>query len=240
MKYLPSKFRFSLKTIASLFAGLIIVFFVLPLHAVDPKQKILTAIEITGEIGEELSPAKLQILCKKQRIPTTSIYQWKNHLVVYGSFIQPGILVNQIRKAYLKSDIRYYGNPFYEFNRTRCSDTSVAKEWDNILLTTNLVSDTIKQKEYMEYHATQFTQWPEVATGFCNASFQQLLVFRYGRQLMLVISIPKGASLDELNPKTTENNPRVDEWNRIMAKYQEGLPGTVEGEAWVFLKQIVK
>ena len=54
---------------------------------------------------------------------------------------------------------------------------------------------------------------------------------------MLIISIPKGESLDKLNPLTTKNNPRVDEWNKIMEKYQEGIEGTAKGETWVFLKQ---
>jgi hypothetical protein len=53
---------------------------------------------------------------------------------------------------------------------------------------------------------------------------------------MLIISIPKGESLDKLNPRTTANNPRVDEWNKIMKKYQEGIKGTKPGETWVFLK----
>ena len=73
---------------------------------------------------------------------------------------------------------------------------------------------------------------------FCNADFQQLLIFRNGRQLVLVISIPKGESLDKLNPKTTENNPRVNEWNKLMGKYQEGLPGAGVGVKWVFLERV--
>jgi L-rhamnose mutarotase len=100
------------------------------------------------------------------------------------------------------------------------------------------VKDPKLQQEYLNYHATQFKKWPEVANGFCNADFQQLLVFKNGRQLLLVISIPKGKSLDELNPKTTENNPRVDEWNKLMAKYQEGIPGTKPGEVWVFFSPL--
>ena len=72
----------------------------------------------------------------------------------------------------------------------------------------------------------------------CNASFQQVLLFRDGRQLMLVISIPAGENLDELNPKTTENNPRVDEWNSIMAGYQEGIENAPEGVVWIELKQV--
>ena len=63
-------------------------------------------------------------------------------------------------------------------------------------------------------------------------------MFRQGRQLMLVISIPHGANLDELNPKTSLNNPRVDDWNALMKQYQEGLPGTKPGEVWVFLQPV--
>ena len=88
----------------------------------------------------------------------------------------------------------------------------------------------------MEYHEHQFEEWPEVSQGFCHANFQQLLVFRSSRQLLLVISIPSDRTLDELNPKTIENNPRVVEWNQLMSKYQEGVAGTQEGEVWVFLE----
>ena len=55
---------------------------------------------------------------------------------------------------------------------------------------------------------------------------------------MLVISIPKGKTLDELNPKTVANNTKMVEWNKIMGKYQEGIPGTKKGESWVFLEKI--
>ena len=126
----------------------------------------------------------------------------------------------------------------YAFDQSHCDSSGVAAQWDQVLLTANLVADTSKQKEYLQYHATQFEKWPEVAKGFCHAQFQQLLVYKKERQLMLVISIPHGESLDRLNPKTTENNPRVDEWNRLMQQYQEGIPGTIPGEVWVFLKPV--
>ncbi len=104
-------------------------------------------------------------------------------------------------------------------------------------MTANLVADTTLQREYLDYHKTQFEKWPELSNGFCNADFQQLLIYKNGHQLMLVISIPKGESLDKLNPKTTENNPRVNDWNALMKKYQEGISGTRKGETWVFLEQ---
>jgi L-rhamnose mutarotase len=92
----------------------------------------------------------------------------------------------------------------------------------------------------MEYHRTQFKRWPEISKGFCNANFQQLLVFRTGRQLMLIISIPKGESLDKLNPKTMENNPRVNEWNTIMSKYQVGIDDAPKGTTWIVFEKLNK
>jgi L-rhamnose mutarotase len=170
------------------------------------------------------------------------IVQWQNRVVVYVNTASAEELIEGIKKEYHQpyDTIKVFDSPVYNFNRSRCADTVNSKEWDNIILTANLVNDSRMQQEYLDYHKTQFEKWPEVSKGFCNANFQQLLVFKNGRQLILVISIPKGASLDKLNPKTTENNPRVDEWNKIMKKYQEGLPGTKPGEVWVFLKPLIE
>jgi L-rhamnose mutarotase len=179
-------------------------------------------------------------LAKSFALDINDITQWKNHIAVYADIQNPEDLLKSIRSAYPNPEdtIRAFDTPFYTFNRKRCADTISSKKWQNILLSANLVNDPKLQQEYLNYHATQFQKWPEVSNGFCNANFQQLLVFKNGRQLMLIISIPKGESLDKLNPKTTENNPRVDEWNKLMKKYQEGLPGTKPGEVWVFFKPL--
>ena len=55
---------------------------------------------------------------------------------------------------------------------------------------------------------------------------------------MLVVSTPKGKGLDQLNPKTTENNPRMVEWNNLMKQYQQGITGTGKGETWVSFSKL--
>jgi len=144
----------------------------------------------------------------------------------------------KVQSQYPGVSMQVYSDMVYVYDRSVCKDRNVEPEWDNVILTANLVNDPTLQQEYLDYHSTQFEKWPEVAKGFCNAGFQQLIVYKNGRQLMLVISIPKGSNLDELNPKTTENNPRVNEWNELMGKYQEGIKGTSSGETWVMLKPI--
>jgi hypothetical protein len=167
-------------------------------------------------------------------------YRWKNHIVLFGEAEDTAGISRLILQTGIDLKMKHYDTPMYVFDRLkRCGDSAVTNSLKDYLLTANLVADSALQKEYMHYHEVQFKEWPEVAQGFCNADFQQLLVFRNGRQLLLVISIPGDKTLEELNPKTEENNPRVVEWNRMMGKYQEGIEGTGSGETWVFLSQVI-
>ncbi|WP_462255168.1 L-rhamnose mutarotase, partial [Ferruginibacter sp.] len=195
-------------------------------------------IELIVKENETLDVQKLKTLLFKNNIDTAAIYQWQNHYVVFAAIQDIAVMQGRLQNNFPNAEVKVYHDMFYEFNRNYCADKSNAKAWDHILLTCNLVADKKLQQEYLNYHATQFEKWPELSKGFCNASFQQLLIYKNGRQLVLVISIAKGESLDKLNPKTVENNPRVDEWNKIMGKYQEGIEGTKKGETWIFLKRL--
>jgi L-rhamnose mutarotase len=216
----------------------LLLWLLLPLMATAQAGEKMSVVEIIGPGKAPVSASSLVALCQKYKVPTSGIYSWQNHLIAYGKAASIQALQKNLAAIYAGNEVKLYAAPFYKFDRHYCANKAAAKQWDDIILTANLVKDPAKQQEYLDYHATQFQKWPEVAQGFCNASFQQLLVFRQGRQLMLVINIPKGASLDELNPKTSLNNPRVDDWNALMKQYQEGLPGTKPGEVWVFLKPV--
>ena len=190
-------------------------------------------------VGNDFDIAKIKSTIKGFRIVGEELYQWENHLVIYGLMNQPERVKKKLALAFPDLKIKVYEKPVYDFqNFERCPNAKPASEWENIVLTANLVDDPKMQQEYLDYHTTQFEKWPEIAKGFCNADFQQLQVFKNDRQLMLVISIPKGESLDKLNPKTTENNPRVEEWNTLMKKYQTGIEDAKTGETWIFLKKI--
>ncbi|MFV0605243.1 MAG: L-rhamnose mutarotase [Niabella sp.] len=195
-------------------------------------------IELIVKSGKTLDVKKLKQLLHDNGMDSGSVYQWKDHYVIYSKVKDVGVMQGRIQNNFPEVVVRVYHDMFYEFSKQKhCPNKTIAAQWKHIILTANLVKDEMKQQEYLDYHATQFKNWPEVSNGFCNANFQQLVMFKNGRQLMLVISIPRGSSLDDLNPKTTENNPRVDEWNKLMGPYQEGIEGTKPGEKWVFLEK---
>ncbi|AZI28051.1 L-rhamnose mutarotase [Pedobacter sp. G11] len=179
----------------------------------------------------------LEVFAKENNLLASSIYKWNSRLVIYTSSLKVESL-QQTLKRLNASEIKLYDNLFYDFTREKNCGNKPVSEWDNIILSANLVDDEKMQNEYLDYHKTQFEKWPQISKGFCNAEFQRLAIFKKDRQLMLIISIPKGKKLDDLNPKTTLNNPKVDEWNAIMKKYQEGIEGTKADEVWVFFKPI--
>lgn len=200
------------------------------------KQKSTTypsVIEIVNTGDEHLPLSSLIAFCKENKLDTTAVYEWNKHWVLYSYFTDINQVKDDIEKRFPTVKVNLYERPFYVFDRKKFTNDNLVKDWDNVIMTADMVKDTAMQRQYLEYHRTQFEKWPEVSKGFCNAGFQQLLVFRNGRQLMLVISIPKGEKLDDINPKTTENNPRVDQWNTIMSKYQEGIEDAPAGTSWV-------
>lgn len=203
------------------------------------RPRLPSIIEIV-EREDSISKEEMLRFAEELRLDSSALYHWKNRWVLQVARKR----VEQVKAALVNrfpgEEIKLYPEPFYRFTREENCNEKPVPRWSYTIMTANLVDDRAMQDEYMEYHRQQFEEWPEVSTGFCNASFQQLLVYRNGRQLMLVIAIPAGESLDALNPRTTENNPRVEEWNNIMSKYQEGVDGAPDGVVWVELKQVKK
>lgn len=138
------------------------------------------AIEVVFTASARPDIKKIKAFCGSHHIPLSWVYQWQNRAVIYGHI--PHVLDNQkrLQQLFPKATVKLYEDPFYIFsNQVNCNNKiTKARAWDHIILTANLVADTIKQRAYLQYHATQFKQWPEVSRGFCNAGFQQLLVYK--------------------------------------------------------------
>lgn len=164
------------------------------------------------------------------------LYKWKNHTVMYAKMNQVENLQALYAKLFPSLKVKSYDKPMYQFSKFSNCKSTPATDWDHVLYTCKLTNDPKLKQQYFDYHKTQLMKWPEVSQGFCNADFQQLQVFETDGQLLLAISIPKGTIFSELNQKTTENNPRMLQWNDLMKTYQFGLEEAQQGEVWVELK----
>lgn len=203
-----------------------------------PEDDKPSLIEITSSTNKGPDMELLKKIAAEFGLPEGSVYQWNNHAVIYAKMKDPRSLKANLSANFPAANVKLYADKFYSFDREKHCSKEQVKDQEHIILTANLVKSPALQKEYLDYHTTQFEKWPEVSQGFCRADFQSLVMFRDERQLMLIISIPKGKTLEELNLKTVENNPKVEQWNSIMKKYQEGLESAKPGETWSLFKPI--
>ncbi|KGE14956.1 L-rhamnose mutarotase [Sphingobacterium deserti] len=186
---------------------------------------------------QRVKPADVEAFFTRQGADVSQLFRWKDYTILQttdelGKKLAGAWLANYPEVAY-----KVFNNLFYSFDRTRCAETSVNTETDYVLLTAELVDDKAKQEAYLQAHEQQYEKWPEVAKGFCQAGFEEVLLYRNDRQLMLYISFPKGQRFEDIDPLTLKDNPRVNEWNKLMGSYQQGIEGTAANETWIFYKK---
>ena len=101
-------------------------------------------------------------------------------------------------------------------------------------LACDLKDDAALIAEYDAYHREI---WPEIKKSITDAGITDMEIFRIGNRLFMIMetsdsfSFAKKAAMDA-------GNPKVDEWERLMWKYQQGLPFAKPGEKWVLMDKI--
>jgi L-rhamnose mutarotase len=89
-------------------------------------------------------------------------------------------------------------------------------------------------EEYINWHRNV---WPEIQKSIIDSGISQMEIYRLGNRLFMIIetvdsfSFERKAAMDAANPK-------VQEWEELMWKYQKSLPQAVSGEKWVLMDKI--
>ncbi|MAW93740.1 MULTISPECIES: L-rhamnose mutarotase [unclassified Leeuwenhoekiella] len=90
--------------------------------------------------------------------------------------------------------------------------------------------------EYEKYHKEV---WPEVLKSIKDAGISDMEIYRCGNRLFMIMETT--ADYDPERKKQMDlNNPKVQEWENLMWKYQQALPFANPGEKWIEMKQIFK
>lgn len=103
-------------------------------------------------------------------------------------------------------------------------------------LALDLVDDTRLIAEYERYHRAV---WPEIIRSIQAAGILDMRIYRLANRLFMTMdvtddfSFEKKAAMDAVNPK-------VQEWEQLMWKYQQALPGAKPGEKWLLMDEIFR
>ena len=101
-------------------------------------------------------------------------------------------------------------------------------------LTVDLKNDPELIREYEEHHKHV---WPEIIKSIKDPGIINMEIYRFANRLFMIMEVREDFSFEK--KQTSDNqNIKVQEWEELMWKYQQSLPGTAKGEKWVRMNKI--
>jgi L-rhamnose mutarotase len=103
-------------------------------------------------------------------------------------------------------------------------------------LTLDLKNDPGLIAEYKRHHDEI---WPEITRSIHEAGVEDLEIYLSGTRLVMMLEVNESFSFEK-KAESDRNNPTVQEWERLMWKFQQPLPEARPGEKWVLMERIFK
>ena len=101
-------------------------------------------------------------------------------------------------------------------------------------LALDLIDDAQLMAEYKSYHQNI---WPEITKSIKDSGIEVLDIYGVGNRMFMIIEANETFSFDEKSKKDA-NNPKVQEWEELMWKFQQALPWAKAGEKWMLMEKI--
>lgn len=98
-------------------------------------------------------------------------------------------------------------------------------------LALDLVADPELIKEYEKYHQSI---WPEIKESILDSGITNMEIYRFGNRLFMLMETTDAFSFDKKGLMDAAN-PKVQEWENLMWKYQQAIPGAKPDEKWVIM-----
>ncbi len=101
-------------------------------------------------------------------------------------------------------------------------------------LALDLKDDPSLIKEYEAYHRDV---WPEIIKSIKDAGVEDVEIYRTGNRLFMIMEVDETFNFEKKG-KADATNEKVQEWEKLMWKYQQALPGAKPGEKWILMDKI--
>ena len=103
-------------------------------------------------------------------------------------------------------------------------------------LTLDLKDDPELILEYKRYHEKI---WPEITKSIRDSGILDMEIYLLASRLCMVIEVSESFSFDSKG-EADRANPKVQEWEQLMWKFQQELPNAKPGEKWMLMERIFK
>ena len=101
-------------------------------------------------------------------------------------------------------------------------------------LTLDLKNDPDLIAEYIRFHENV---WPEIQKSIKDSGIKNLEIYNIGDRLFMIIEADDTFSFEKKS-KLDAENPKVQEWEKLMWTFQKALPQAKPGEKWILMNKI--
>ena len=88
-----------------------------------------------------------------------------------------------------------------------------------------------------EYEQRHQAIWPEIRQSILDAGITVMDIYRFGNRLFMIMETEDAFSFEK-KAAMDSANPTVQEWEQLMWKYQQEIPGAKPGEKWVLMDRV--
>ncbi len=103
-------------------------------------------------------------------------------------------------------------------------------------LVLDLVDDDDLIAEYEKYHREV---WPEIIESIRDSGIREMEIYRFANRLFMVMETEDDFTFEQ-KAEADRLNPKVQEWEALMWKYQQALPGSPPGAKWMPAKLVFR
>jgi L-rhamnose mutarotase len=88
-----------------------------------------------------------------------------------------------------------------------------------------------------EYEAYHKHVWPEIEKSIRDAGITNLDIYRVENRLFMILEADDFFTFEKKSAMDA-SNAKVQEWETLMWKFQQALPGSRPGEKWILMDKI--
>jgi L-rhamnose mutarotase len=103
-------------------------------------------------------------------------------------------------------------------------------------LTLDLKDDPILVEEYKRNHQRI---WPEITQSIKDSGIEDMEIYLLGTRMFMIMEVNERFSF-EAKALADRGNPKVQEWESLMWKFQKPVPQAKPGERWLLMEQVFK
>ncbi len=102
------------------------------------------------------------------------------------------------------------------------------------VFTCDLKDDPSLVSEYKRYHEKI---WPEITKSIRDKGIRHMEIYQVGDRMFMTIEVDDTFSFSR-GDKMDKTNPKVEEWEALMSRFQKPPPMAGPGEKWVLMEKI--